>query len=85
MLFASAGFFVLVMLGTLLAGKRAPVQALEWAEPLEIPEGGFRAGIWDRLWLWFGLAVVLVAIAYAIPLAQHFQLTRFGSIGFKPF
>jgi cytochrome c oxidase subunit 1 len=84
-LFASAGFFVLVMIGTLLAGKRTPVQTVEWAEPLAVPEGGFKAGIWDRLWLWFALAVVLVVIAYGIPLSQHFQLERFGSIGFKPF
>ena len=85
-LFASAGFFVLVMIGTLLAGKRSSaVETIEWAEPLARPEGGFKAGIWDRLWLWFALAVVLVVIAYGIPLSQHFQLERFGSIGFKPF
>jgi cytochrome c oxidase subunit 1 len=84
-LFASAGFFVLVMIGTLLGGKRSAVEPIEWAEPLARPEGGFKAGIWDRLWLWFALAVVLVVIAYGIPLSQHFQLERFGSIGFKPF
>jgi hypothetical protein len=37
------------------------------------------------LGLWFGVAVVLVAIAYAIPLYDLFQLTRYGSPGFKPF
>ena len=84
-LFASAGFFVLVMIGTLLGGKRSAAEPIEWAEPLARPEGGFKAGIWDRLWLWFALAVVLVVIAYGIPLSQHFQLERFGSIGFKPF
>ena len=84
-LFASAGFFVLVIIGTLLAGKRSAMETIEWAEPLARPEGGFKAGIWDHLWLWFALAVVLVVIAYGIPLSQHFQLERFGSIGFKPF
>jgi cytochrome c oxidase subunit 1 len=84
-LFVSAGFFVLVMLGTLLAGKKTPQPAIEWAESLSIPEGGFKSGIWDRLGLWFVVAVVLVAVAYALPLYDLFQLTRFGSPGFKPF
>jgi cytochrome c oxidase subunit 1 len=84
-LFASAGFFVLVMLGTLLAGeKRAPAPIL-WAESLGEPEGGYRSGIWDRLGLWFVVAVVLVVIAYAIPLWDLLHLTRYGSPGFKPF
>lgn len=84
-LFTSAGFFVLVMLGTLLAGKRTAPAPIEWAEPLSAPPGGYRAGIWDRLGLWFVVAVVLVIIAYAIPLYGLFQLERFGSVGFKPF
>lgn len=36
-LFLSAGFFVLVMLGTLWSGARREVRALEWAEPLGGP------------------------------------------------
>jgi cytochrome c oxidase subunit 1 len=84
-LFASAGFFVLVMLGTLLAGQRKEQPALMWADSLGRPEAGYADGIWDRLGLWFGVAVVLVAIAYAIPLYDLFQLTRYGSPGFKPF
>jgi hypothetical protein len=35
--------------------------------------------------MWFGIAVVLVVIAYAIPLWDLMHLTRFGSPGFKPF
>ena len=84
-LFASAGFFVLVMLGTLLAGKRVPPERIEWAEPREQPEGGFTTSIWDRLGLWFVVAVVLAAIAYVLPIADLLQLGRFGSPGFKPF
>lgn len=82
-LFASAMFFVLVMLGTLLGGKKAEPTPIEWAEPL----GGAdtRPSIWDRLGLWFVVAVVLVVIAYAIPLYDIFQMTRYGSPGFKPF
>lgn len=84
-LFASAGFFVLSMLGTLLAGKRTATAPIEWAEPLESPPGGFKRSIWDRLGLWFVIAVILVVLAYAIPLWDLLHLKRFGSIGFKPF
>jgi hypothetical protein len=85
LLFASAGFFVLVMLGTLLAGKRIPKEPLMWAEPLEVPAGGFHSTAWDRLGVWFVVAVVLAAIAYVGPLHDILQLERFGSPGFKPF
>ncbi len=84
-LFASAGFFVLVMIGTMLAGRRVEQPAIEWAEPLDEPEGGARVGLWDRLGLWFVVAVVLALIAYAIPLWDILHLTRYGSAGFKPF
>ena len=84
-LFASAGFFVLVMLGTLLGGKKTAPQPIEWAEPLSPPADGFRATIWDRLGLWFVVAVVLVILAYAVPVWDLAHLTRYGSPGFKPF
>jgi cytochrome c oxidase subunit 1 len=84
-LFASAGFFVMTMLGTLLAGKKTAPTPIEWAESLEVPEGGFKRTIWDRLGFWFLIAVVLVVLAYAIPLWDLFHLDRFGSQGFKPF
>ena len=85
LLFISSGFFVLVMLGTLLAGPRKEQPAIVWAEPLAEPAGGFRNGLWDRLGLWFAVAVVLVLIAYAIPLWDMLSMTRYGSPGFKPF
>jgi cytochrome c oxidase subunit 1 len=84
-LFASAGFFVLVMLGTLLAGERREQPTIVWADSLGRPESGYVSGIWDRLGLWFAIAVVLVVIAYAIPLWDVMHLTRYGSPGFKPF
>ncbi len=84
-LFASAALFVMVMLGTLLAGKKTVPAAIEWAEALSEPEGGYKSGIWDRLGLWFIIAVVVAIIAYAIPLWDIFHLTRYGSPGFKPF
>jgi cytochrome c oxidase subunit 1 len=84
-LFASAGFFVLVMLGTLLAGPRKQPPPLEWAEPLGEPPGGHQLAIWDKLGLWFAVAAALAAIAYVIPLWDLLQLTRYGSPGYKPF
>ena len=82
-LFASAGFFVLVMLGTWLAGKRRDPQPIEWAEPLH-PVAA-RTTLLDRYGLWTIVAIVIVLIAYAVPLWQHLQMTTYGSPGFKPF
>lgn len=84
-LFTSAGFFVLVMLGTLLAGKKVGPSQIEWAEPLSPPPDGFRISVWDRLGFWFVIAVVLVVLAYAVPVWDLLHLTRYGSPGFKPF
>lgn len=84
-LFVGAAFFVMVMLGTLLAGQKTAPSDIEWAEPLSRPAGGFRVGMWDRLGMWWVVAVVMVLIAYAIPLWNHLHLERFGSPGFKPF
>lgn len=84
-LFASAACFVAVMAGTLLAGEKRPQPAIEWAESLGTPKDGYRAGPWDRLWLWFAIAVVLVVIAYAMPLWDLLHLTRYGSPGYRPF
>jgi cytochrome c oxidase subunit 1 len=81
-LFASAMFFVLSMVFTLISSKRGEPQEIEWAEPLGGPG---KPGIWDRLGLWFVVAIILVIIAYAIPLSDIFGLTRYGSPGYKPF
>ena len=82
-LFTSAGFFMLVMLGTGLAGKQRAPEPIEWAEPLEPVSP--RAGVLDRYGLWTLVAIVLVLIAYAVPLWQHLQLHTYGSPGFSPF
>ena len=82
-LFTSAGFFMLVMLGTGLAGKKRAPEPIEWAEPLEPVSP--RAGVLDRYGLWTLVAIVLVLVAYAVPLWQHLQMQRFGSPGFTPF
>ncbi len=81
-LFASALFFVLVMLFTVFAPK-AEHPPLEFAETLEpVPA---KAGTLDRLGMWTVVAVMLVVIAYGIPLWQHLQMNAMGSPGFSPF
>ena len=82
-LFTSAAFFVLVVLGTWLAGKRREPEPILWAEPLH-PVAARRTWL-DRYGMWTLIAVALILIAYAYPLWQHLQMTTFGSPGFKPF
>ena len=84
-LFASASMFVLVMLGTLLAGPREGQPKMLWAESLDAGARPSRPGIWDRLWFWWAIAVVLVVIAYGMPLWDLLHMTRYGSPGFRPF
>lgn len=81
-LFASALFFVLVMLFTLVAPP-ALAGPIEFSQPLEEP--GARGAFLDRLGLITAMAVVLVTVAYAYPIWQHLQMARFGSPGFSPF
>jgi cytochrome c oxidase subunit 1 len=84
-LFVSAMFFVLVMLGTLLAGKPTAQEPIVWAEPLSAAEATARPGRWDNLTPWLFVAVALVAIAYFVPLWDILHLHRFGSPGFHTF
>jgi cytochrome c oxidase subunit 1 len=81
-LFASALFFVLVMLFTLF-GLRVPAEAIEFAEPLEDP--GAKGAYLDHLGILTALAVLLIVVAYGYPIWQHLQMPRFGSPGFSPF
>ncbi len=69
------------MLGTVLAGRRQEQHTIEFAEPLE--GRPVAQGLFDRIGLWVVVAIILVVVAYAYPLIQHFQLERFGSPPFK--
>jgi cytochrome c oxidase subunit 1 len=82
MLFLSAILFVVVAVGTWLAGRRAEAPAFEFARPLAPVEG---TGVWDRLGLWTVVAVVMIAVAYAYPLFHLLTMERFGSPGFMPY
>ena len=81
-LFASALFFVLVMLFTLF-GARVSAEPIEFAEPLEDP--GAKGAYLDHLGILTALAVLLIVVAYGYPIWQHLQMPRFGSPGFSPF
>jgi cytochrome c oxidase subunit 1 len=82
-LFVSAMSFVLVAFGTLLWGRRLDrPPEVEYAEPLEPVT---RATVWDRIGLWTVVAVVLIAVAYGLPLWNLLRLERYGSPGLAPF
>lgn len=82
-LFVSSFFFVAVILGTLMVGKKIEPPSFDFAIPVEgQPE---EAGLWDRFGLWTIIAVVLIIMAYAYPILHLYGMERFGSVGFKPF
>jgi len=82
-LMISSAFFLIVVLGTLIGGKKLETwPEIEFAQPLEEPE---KTNVWDRFGLWTVVAVVLILIAYAYPLYHLYTMPRFGSPGFKPF
>ena len=81
-LFASALAYVIVVVATWTSGRRIDAPPFEFAVPLR-PEPV--AGVWDRFGLWTALAIVLVVLAYAYPLAQLLSHPRYGSPGFQPF
>lgn len=83
LLFVSAAFFLLVMLGTVLAGPKREQPAIDFAEPLQGPPA--QRTVFDKIWLWVIVAIVLVIVAYAYPLASHLGLETFGSPGYRPF
>jgi cytochrome c oxidase subunit 1 len=82
LLFVSSLMFVIVTVGTWLAGRRAEPEAFEFATPLA-PVA--TTGIWDRIGLWKVVAVVLIGVAYAYPLLHMLSQQRFGSPGFMPY
>jgi cytochrome c oxidase subunit 1 len=81
-LFLSALSFVVVVVATWLRGSQIVPPPFEFAVALRPPE---RAGLWDRLGMWTVVAVALVALAYAYPLASLLSHPRFGSPPFQPF
>lgn len=83
--FTSALCFVLSIGKTLLHKPGGVPIPLTWAKSLESDAAAPEVTLWDRLERWWVIALVLVLIAYAVPLIDIFRMTRFGSPGFKPF
>ncbi len=83
-LFASAVFFALVMLFTVLVGKKGEPEPILFAEPLEPAPAALVAKL-DRLGLWTIIAIILIIAAYAWPLYSHLMMARFGAPGASPF
>lgn len=74
-LLVAAVLFFYVIFATALQGHRDPKRVLEevpFAEAISKPEGSGLARLTERVWFWFGLAAVLVVLAYGPVLYQMF-------------
>lgn len=74
-LFIAAILFFYVIFATALQNRREPDQVLAevpFAAVLSKPEGNSLAQLTDRVWFWFGVAVLLVVLAYGPVLFQMF-------------
>jgi cytochrome c oxidase subunit 1 len=81
LLFLSAMSYVTVVIATWTSGKRIDPPPFEFATPMRPAT----QTVWDRYGMWTIIAILLIAAAYAYPLAQLLAHPRFGSPGFKPF
>ncbi len=82
LLFVSAMSYVTVVVATWLTGRRIEPPPFEFARPLHAVGS---TGIWDRYGLWTVVAVGLVIVAYAWPVAHLLMQQRYGSPPFQPF
>lgn len=74
-LFIAALLFFYVIFATALQNRREPGQVLAevpFTEVMSKPEGSGLAQLTERVWFWFGIAVVLVVLAYGPVLFQMF-------------
>lgn len=75
-LFIAAILFFYVIFATALQNRREPDQVLAevpFSAVLSKPEGSGLAQLTDRIWFWFGIAVLLVVLAYGPVLFQMFS------------
>ena len=83
LLYASSVLYLLVVVGTLIWGKKMETPPpIEYAEALEPSES---RTLWDRVGLWSVVAIVLIAVAYFWPIVSLLRMERFGSPPFTPF
>ncbi len=74
-LFIAALLFFYVIFATALQNRREPSRVLPevpFTEVMSKPEGSGLVQLTERVWFWFGLAVVLVVLAYGPVLFQMF-------------
>lgn len=74
-LFAAAVAFFYVLFATLLQSKRMSEQEtpeVPFTEVLSGPQNNSLVKLLDNVWLWFGIAVLLVAVSYGPMLVQMF-------------
>jgi cytochrome c oxidase subunit 1 len=75
-LFIAAFLFFYVIFATALQNRREPGQVLAevpFTEAISKPQGSRLAQLTERVWFWFGIAVVLVVLAYGPVLFQMFS------------
>lgn len=68
-------FFFYVIFATVLQNRREPDQVMSevpFTQVISGPENSGLAALTDRVWFWFGVAVVLVVLAYGPVLFQMF-------------
>jgi len=82
LLFISAMSYVAVAVGTWVGGQRFEPPPFEFARPLHAVG---HTGIWDRYDIWTVVAIGLVLVAYAWPVAHLLLHPRYGSPPFQPF
>ncbi len=81
LLFVSGGVFILNMMMTAWVAKRAEPEPVPFAEASSGPEDA--APLLDRWGVWVPAALVMVLLAYGVPLAQLVSQTELLSPGFQ--
>ncbi|MEM8960495.1 MAG: cbb3-type cytochrome c oxidase subunit I [Acidobacteriota bacterium] len=82
-LFISSLFFLAVVAGALFAGKPIARPAIVFSQPIEPLHE--KTNIWDKFGFWVLIAIVLIIVAYAVPIWHLYTTPHYGSPGFKPF
>ncbi len=83
LMFISLLFFLSVVFTTLINGNKITSFDSSIPIPLSGPENGPK--ILDRIWLWLGIAILLVLVAYAVPLFDLIQTKGLFGPGSSPF
>jgi cytochrome c oxidase subunit 1 len=83
-LFVSALFYLVVVFGTIFWGKEIAPLPVRYAEPLE-GEANVKPSFLENYSLWTIIAVVMILIAYGVPLFELLKMPYYGSPPYKPY